>query len=91
MIDVIWNNCATSSHFITDKFRGNDFWRIGTKAFAFVLAHIGQFMLLLRFANGDIFHLRSDDAAACIVHLCDVTSFAIDIFSTAWFINMSKS
>ena len=46
-----------------------------------VLTHVSQLMLLLRLANGDIFHLRGDNTAARVVHLRDIAGFALTTFA----------
>ncbi|MNQ58908.1 hypothetical protein D3C85_731270 [compost metagenome] len=76
MVDVRRNNRSTAGDFLADEL-GGDFLRDArTEAVAGVLgveqAGGAGLLQLEVLADGDVFHLRGDDALARVVHLADV-------------------
>ena len=88
MIDVVRDDGAAAGDFIAHEFRRNHGRNSGAIGLTRVLAaeqlgqtitlrarvlQVGQILLTLHvFTDGDVFHLRRDDALARIVHLRDV-------------------
>ena len=71
MVDIVWNDRATTGNFVADKF-GRDIIRY-RRAKAFAIAFIfgkARAAQILAFSN--IFHFGSDDAFTGIMHLADV-------------------
>ena len=75
VVDVVGEDGAAARDLVAHEFRGDEFLDAGAEGFAGVLlqqqriAHRVQALVL---ADGDVFHLRSDDALARVMHLADV-------------------
>ena len=75
MIDVVRDDGASTSDFIADEFRRDQFRQRCAKGFARMLAQQVLFadaFEILVFTDRDVFHLRGDDALARVMHLRDV-------------------
>ncbi len=78
VIHVGGNHRAATGHLVTDEFRGDLGGNRGAETLPGMLiggqARVAVLTQLLIFPDGDVFHLRGDDALAGIVHLRQVAA-----------------
>jgi len=79
VVDVGRDDGAATGHFAAHEFGGDQAGDVGAEGFAAVALEIaGLAVAVLQlfqagvFTDGDVFHLRGDDAAPGVVHLADV-------------------
>ncbi len=75
VVDVGRDDGAAARHFVAHEFRRDELLDVGAEGFAGVLpeqVRLGDGLDALVLADGDVFHLGRDDAAARVVHLGDV-------------------